>query len=138
MANVNKVILVGRLGQDPEMANLPSGTAVTNFSMATSEAWQDKESGQKKEKTEWHRITIFGKAAENCNKYLAKGSMAYVEGKLQTRSWDDKEGNKRYTTEVLANTVQFLSKNESVNSDAPAKDYKPSTEPAMADDSIPF
>ncbi|MDH4468182.1 MAG: single-stranded DNA-binding protein [Bacteriovoracaceae bacterium] len=105
--SVNKVILVGRLGQDPELKNTPGGAAVCQFSLATSENWMDKQ-GQKQEKTEWHRIVVWGKLAETCNQYLAKGRQAYVEGKLQTRSWDDKEGQKKYTTEIVANTVQFL------------------------------
>lgn len=105
--SLNKVMLIGRLGQDPELKYTPSGSAVCNFSMATSESWTDK-SGQKQEKTEWHRIVVWGKLAELCNQYLGKGRQAFVEGKLQTRSWDDKEGVKKYTTEVMANTVQFL------------------------------
>ena len=105
--SVNKVILLGRLGQDPELKYTPSGASVCNFSMATSENWTDK-SGQKQERTEWHRIVVWGKLAEVCNQYLAKGRQAYVEGRLQTRSWDDKDGNKRYTTEIMANTVQFV------------------------------
>jgi single-strand DNA-binding protein len=106
--SVNKVILVGRLGQDPEIKYTPSGSAVCNFSLATTESWADK-SGQKQERTEWHRVVVWGKLAELCNQYLAKGRQAYLEGSLQTRSWDDKSGQKRYTTEVVAKTVQFLS-----------------------------
>ncbi len=105
--SVNKVILLGRLGQDPELKYTPSGQAVCNFSLATSESWTDK-SGQKNERTEWHRVVVWGKLAELCNQYLGKGRQAFIEGKLQTRSWDDKDGNKRYTTEIQANTVQFL------------------------------
>ncbi|MFN8370885.1 MAG: single-stranded DNA-binding protein [Bacteriovoracaceae bacterium] len=106
--SVNKVILLGRLGQDPELKYTPSGAAVCNFSLATSEAWNDKD-GQKQEKTEWHRIVVWGKLAELCNQYLAKGRQAFVEGRIQTRSWDDtKSGTKKYTTEILANTVQFI------------------------------
>ena len=105
--SVNKVIILGRLGQDPELKYTPSGTAVCNFSLATSESWTDK-SGSKQEKTEWHRIVVWGKLAELCNQYLSKGRQAFVEGKLQTRSWDDKDGTKRYSTEVLAATVQFI------------------------------
>lgn len=107
MAGINKVIIVGNLGKDPEIRHTPSGQAVANFSIATSESWNDKE-GQKQEKTEWHRIVVWGKLAELCSKYLSKGRQCYLEGKLQTRAWDDKDGNKRYTTEVVANTVQFL------------------------------
>lgn len=105
--SVNKVIILGRLGQDPELKYTPSGAAVCNFSLATSESWTDK-AGQKQEKTEWHRIVVWGKLAELCNQYLAKGRQAFVEGKLQTRSWDDKDGTKRYSTEVMASTVQFI------------------------------
>ncbi len=106
--SVNKVILVGRLGQDPEMKYTPSGTGVCNFSIATSETWNDK-SGQKQERTEWHRIVVWSKLAELCNQYLAKGRQVFVEGKLQTRSWDDqKTGQKKYMTEINATTVQFL------------------------------
>lgn len=106
--SVNKVILIGRLGQDPELRYTPTGTAVCNFSVATSESWNDK-SGQRQERTEWHRIVVWGKLGELCNQYLSKGRQAYIEGKLQTRSWDDKEtGKKRYATDVQALTVQFI------------------------------
>ncbi len=105
--SVNKVILVGRLGQDPELKSTPSGMSVCNFSIATSENWVDR-SGQKQERTEWHRIVVWGKLAENCGQYLKKGRQVYVEGYLQTRSWEDKDGQKRYTTEVVARIVQFL------------------------------
>lgn len=106
--SVNKVILMGRLGQDPELKYTPAGTAVCNFSLATSESWTDKNSGQKQERTEWHRVVVWGKLAELCNQYLAKGRQAFVEGKLVTRQWDDKDGNKRYTTEIESRTVQFI------------------------------
>ncbi len=108
MAGVNRVIIVGRLGQDPELKYFSDGTPVCNFSMATSETWKDKQTGEKKEKTEWHRITTYRATAENCAKYLAKGRQAYVEGKLQTREWTDKDSVKRYTTEIIADMVQFL------------------------------
>lgn len=104
---MNKVIILGRLGQDPQLKYLPGGSAVCNFSVATTEKWKDKE-GVAQEKTEWHRIQVFGKLAELCNQYLAKGRQALVEGKLQTRSWDDKDGTKRYATEVVAQNVQFI------------------------------
>jgi len=107
MAGVNKVIIVGNLGKDPEQRHTPQGNAVANFPVATSESWNDKD-GQKQERTEWHRIVVWGKLAELCTKYLSKGRKAYIEGRLQTRAWDDKDGNKRYTTEVVATTVQFL------------------------------
>lgn len=105
--SVNKVILVGRLGQNPEVRYTPSGAAVANFSLATNETWVDK-SGQKQERTEWHRIVVWGKLAELCGQYLAKGRQAYVEGRLQTRQWQDKDGQTKYTTEIQAQTIQFL------------------------------
>ena len=105
--SVNKVILIGRLGKDPEMRFTPNGKAVTNFTMATSEFWSDQ-GGERQERTEWHRIVTWGKLAENCAKLLAKGKQVYIEGRLQTRQWDDRDGNKRYTTEVVANTMQLL------------------------------
>lgn len=105
--SVNKVILIGRLGQNPELRYTPAGAAVANFSIATSESWNDK-SGQKQEKTEWHRIVVWGKIAETCNQYLVKGRQVYLEGRLQTRQWQDKDGQTKYTTEVQAQTVQFL------------------------------
>lgn len=108
--SVNKVILVGRLGQNPEVRYTPSGSAVANFSVATNEAWTDK-SGQKQERTEWHRVVVWGKLAELCNQYLQKGRQCYVEGRLQTREWTDKDGVKKYSTEVQAQTVQFLGGN---------------------------
>lgn len=108
--SVNKVILVGRLGQNPEVRYTPSGAAVANFSVATNESWQDK-SGQKQERTEWHRVVVWGKLAELCNQYLQKGRQVYLEGRLQTRQWQDKDGQTKYTTEVQAQTVQFLGGN---------------------------
>ncbi len=105
---INKVILIGNLGKDPEVRFTPSGQAVANFNIATSESWNDKTTNQKVEKTEWHRIVVWGKLGELCGEYLKKGRQCYVEGRLQTREWTDKEGQKKYTTEVVANTVQFL------------------------------
>lgn len=104
---VNKVILIGNLGADPEVRFTPGGQAVANFRIATSESWTDK-SGQKQERTEWHRIVVWGKLGELCGEYLKKGRQCYVEGRLQTREWNDKEGKKNYTTEVVANQVVFL------------------------------
>jgi single-strand DNA-binding protein len=104
---VNKVIIIGRLGADPEVRYTSNGGAVANFNMATNENWTDK-AGQKQERTEWHRIVAWGKLGELCGQYLSKGREAYIEGKLQTREWTDKEGGKRYTTEIVAQTVQFL------------------------------
>ena len=108
--SVNKVILVGRLGQNPEVRYTPSGSAVANFSVATNEAWTDK-NNQKQERTEWHRVVVWGKLAELCNQYLQKGRQCYVEGRLQTRSWQDKDGTTKYSTEVQAQTIQFLGGN---------------------------
>src|SRR5947208_6650968 len=105
--SVNKVILVGRLGQNPEVKYTPSGAAVSNFSIATNESWTGKD-GQKQERTEWHRVVVWGKLAELCSQYLSKGRQAYVEGRLQTRQYQDKDGVTKYSTEVQAQTVQFL------------------------------
>jgi single-strand DNA-binding protein len=107
MKSVNKVILLGALGADPELRFTPAGVAVCNFRMATSESFKDKD-GQQQERTEWHTIVVWQKQGESCAKYLKKGSKVYVEGRLQTRSWDDKDGNKRYSTEVVASDVGFL------------------------------
>lgn len=105
--SVNKVILVGRLGQNPEVRYTPAGAAVANFSVATNESWTDK-SGQKQERTEWHKVVVWGKLAELCNQFLAKGRQVYLEGRLQTRQWQDKDGQTKYTTEIQAQTIQFL------------------------------
>jgi single-strand DNA-binding protein len=107
MASVNKVILVGNLGRDPEMRYMPSGDAIASFSVATTDTWKDK-NGQKQERTEWHRISMFGKLAEIAGEYLKKGSSVYIEGRLQTRKWQDKEGNERQTTEIVADRMQML------------------------------
>jgi single-strand DNA-binding protein len=108
MGSVNKVILIGNLGADPELKYTPSNRPVCNLNLATNEVFKDK-TGQRQERTEWHRVTVWGDQAENCSKYLAKGRSVYIEGRLQTRSWDDKEGKKRYSTEVVADRVVFLS-----------------------------
>ncbi|MDX2018640.1 MAG: single-stranded DNA-binding protein [Deltaproteobacteria bacterium] len=108
MASVNKVILIGNLGADPELRYTPNGNrAVCSLRIATSDVFKDK-TGANQERTEWHRVTVWGDQAENCNKYLSKGRSVYVEGRLQTRSWDDKDGNKRYSTDVVAERVKFL------------------------------
>jgi single-strand DNA-binding protein len=107
MASVNKVILVGNLGRDPETRYMPDGGAVTNVSIATTESWKDK-NGEKQEKTEWHRVAFFGKLAEIAGEYLKKGSQVYVEGRLQTRKWQDKDGQDKYTTEIIADRMQML------------------------------
>jgi single-strand DNA-binding protein len=146
--SVNKVIILGRLGQDPELKYTPGGMAVCNFTLATSESWADK-AGQKQERTEWHRIVVWGKLAELCNQYLTKGRQAYIEGSLQTRSWDDKNGQKRYTTEINAKTVQFIGANANAGAaketGAPAydtsmvnQDYDISTDTNFTSDDIPF
>jgi single-strand DNA-binding protein len=108
MASVNKVIIVGNLGRDPETRYMPNGDAVTNVAVATTESWKDKNSGEKKELTEWHRITFYRKLAEIAGQYLKKGSQVYVEGRLQTRKWTDKDGVEKYTTEIIADTMQML------------------------------
>ncbi|MDP2828124.1 MAG: single-stranded DNA-binding protein [Sulfuricellaceae bacterium] len=107
MASVNKVIIVGNLGKDPEMRYMPSGDALCNFNVATTDSWKDK-SGEKQEKTEWHRISMFGKLAEIAGQYLKKGSQVYIEGRLQTRKWTNKEGQDQYTTEIVANEMKML------------------------------
>jgi single-strand DNA-binding protein len=108
MASVNKVILVGNLGRDPETRYMPDGGAVTNVSIATTETWKDKTSGEKQEKTEWHRVAFFGKLAEIAGEYLKKGSQVYVEGRLQTRKYQDKDGVEKYSTEIIADRMQML------------------------------
>src|SRR5450830_555005 len=108
MASVNKVIIVGNLGRDPETRYMPNGEAVTNVAVATTESWKDKNSGEKKELTEWHRITFYRKLAEIAGQYLKKGSQVYVEGRLQTRKWTDKDGVEKYTTEIIADSMQML------------------------------
>ena len=142
MRGVNKVILVGNLGRDPEVRYIKDGTAVANLRLATSETWNDQ-NGQKQERTEWHRIVAWGKLAEIAKEYMSKGRQIYVEGKLQTRSWDDRDGNKRYTTEVKADQIIMLgTRGDSAGGrDTPAPPPEP--EPAAApfeakDDDVPF
>lgn len=144
MAGINKAIIVGRLGQDPEVRYTPDGTAVANFSVATSEAWTDKQTGEKKERTEWHRIVAWRRLGEICGEYLSKGRQVYVEGKLQTRSWE-KDGVTRYTTEIVATDVQFLgSRDDNMVGGRPVRNQVADQgypEPPMADtqdDDIPF
>ena len=120
---VNKVILVGNLGQDPEVRYMPNGGAVTNITLATSESWRDKQTGENKEITEWHRVVLFGKLAEVAGEYLRKGSQVYIEGQLRTRKWQDQGGQDRYTTEVVVNvggTMQMLGGRQGGNAGAPA------------------
>ena len=134
MASVNKVILVGNLGKDPEMRYMTNGDAIANMTIATTENWKDK-SGVKQEKTEWHKISMFGRLAEVAGEYLKKGSSVYIEGKLQTRKWQDKEGNDRYTTEIVANEMKMLGGKP----DGKPTDDKPKREPgADMDEDIPF
>ena len=126
---VNKVIIVGNLGQKPEMRYTATQTAVANLSIATTESWKDKESGENRDKTEWHRVVFFGNLAEIAEKYLDKGSSVYVEGKIQTRKWQDKDGNDRYTTEVLGNQMEN-------SSDTPFPEDDSGE--GLTDDDIPF
>ena len=155
MGSVNKVILVGNLGADPELKYTPSNRPVCNLSVATNEVWKDK-AGQKQERVEWHRVNVWGDQAELCSKYLAKGRMVYVEGRIQTRKWQDKEGKDRYTTEVVADRVVFLGgqgpgaegaggggggskkRGWGEESQTPAAADAPSGPPPSDDDNIPF
>jgi single-strand DNA-binding protein len=105
---INKVILIGNLGADPETRAMPSGTTVANLRVATSESWRDKQSGEQQERTEWHRVALFGRLAEVAAEYLRKGSQVYIEGSLRTRKWQDKQGNDRYSTEIIGNDLQML------------------------------
>lgn len=146
---VNKVILIGHLGQDPEIRYMPSGGAVANLTLATSESWRDKQSGEMREKTEWHRVVIFGKLAEIAGEYLKKGSQVYIEGSLQTRKWQDQSGQDRYTTEVVVNiggSMQMLGGNSNqagiqqpARQSQQSQQQSPQNEPPMDwDDNIPF
>ncbi|MBW1995892.1 MAG: single-stranded DNA-binding protein, partial [Deltaproteobacteria bacterium] len=131
MAGLNKVILIGNLGRDPELRYTPDGTAVATFSIATSDTWNDKTTGEKKERTEWHRIVAFRKLAEICGEYLSKGRQVYIEGRLRTRDWEDKEGNRRTTTEIVADQMLMLGSRTSANADRP-------TQSPTAPDQHPF
>jgi single-strand DNA-binding protein len=147
---VNKVILVGNLGKDPEVRYMPNGNAVANITLATTESWKDKSSGEQQEKTEWHRIVMFRRLGEIAGEYLKKGSQVYIEGKLQTRKWQDNSGNDRYTTEIVANEMQMLGGrggggSAGFSQDAAPAQSAPQTQtqpqPAAAgefDDDIPF
>ena len=141
---VNKVILVGNLGQKPEMRYTATQTAVANLSIATTESWKDKESGENRDKTEWHRVVFFGNLAEIAEKYLDKGSSVYVEGKIQTRKWQDKEGKDRWTTEILGNQLTMLGSRGSNDSgsqqDSSSETPFPEDDsgPGLSDDDIPF
>ena len=128
---VNKVTLIGNLGNDPEVRYGASGNAVANISLATTESWRDKDSGEQQEKTEWHRVVFFGKLAEIVGEYLKKGRQVYVEGRLQTNKWQDKEGNDRYTTQIVANEMQMLgSKDNNLNNQG----FSPSNSTASAEE----
>ncbi len=131
---VNKVILIGNLGSDPEVRYTPSGVPVANFSLATSESWSDRTSGERQERTEWHRLVLWRKLAEIAGQYLKKGSKIYVEGKLQTRSWDDQSGQKRYTTEVVVNEMEML---DSRGEGGGSRDFGGDPGPAAAPDIPP-
>jgi single-strand DNA-binding protein len=144
MASVNRVILVGNLGRDPELRYTAGGQPVASFSVATHERWNDRE-GKTQERTEWHRIVVWGKQGENCANYLQKGRSVYIEGRLQTREWEDKEGQKRQTTEVVAQTVQFLDRREgaprasgSAGGPGGSSDPEPGPPPSGGGDDIPF
>ena len=151
MAGINKVILVGNLGAKPEVKYASNGNAISNLSVATSESWTDKSTGQKQERTEWHRVSLFGKLAEIAGQYLDKGSKVYVEGKLQTRKWQDQSGQDRYTTEVVVSgfngTLQMLDRRDDSSSSAPSENVtvKDQTETSITpvskdefEDDIPF
>ena len=143
---VNKVTLIGNLGNDPELRSTQSGSAVANITLATSESWRDKETQETKERVEWHRVIFFGRLAEVVNEYLRKGSQVYVEGRIQTRKWQDKDGNDRYTTEIVANEMQMLgsrgSNSESPTNQQSASTSQPASQSAIVnepfDDDIPF
>ncbi len=139
MAGINKVILVGNLGAKPEIKYASNGNAISNLSIATSESWTDKSTGQKQERTEWHRVSLFGKVAEIAGQYLDKGSKVYVEGKLQTRKWQDQNGQDRYTTEVVisgySGTLQMLDRRDDANTSVPSQESQ--SEPQKAAESAP-
>ena len=142
---INKAILIGHLGQDPEVKYMPSGKAVCNISVATTESWNDRNSGEKIEKTEWHRVVLFHRLAEIAGEYLRKGSQVYVEGRLQTRKWQDQSGSDRYSTEIVANNMQMLGGKggSSMMQDGPPSSMEPAQTAASPasddfDDDIPF
>ena len=140
-SGINKVILVGNLGKDPDMRYTAGGDAVSNLSIATSESWTDNQTGEKKEKTEWHRVVFFRRIAEVCGEYLKKGSSVYIEGSLRTRDWEDDQGNKRYTTEIIGREMQMLGGRRSEeNMDQSPQMNSSSSQPeeGLIDDEIPF
>jgi single-strand DNA-binding protein len=139
---INKAIIVGNLGRDPEIRYTASGMAVANFTVATSERWKDKNSGEMQESTEWHRIVAWGRLAEICGEYLSKGRQVYIEGRIQTREWDDKDGNKRWTTEIVAREMKMLGQRGDsaprVSDPAGTPEYSGPPLPEEQDDDIPF
>jgi single-strand DNA-binding protein len=135
MASVNKAIIVGNLGADPEQRYTQNNTPVTTFRIATTDQWTDKQSGQRQERTEWHRIVAWGRLAEICGEYLHKGKQVYIEGSLQTREWEDKDGQKRYTTEIVAQAMQMLGNRDDAQQQ-PRQQEAPATVPD--DDDLPF
>jgi len=145
---INKVILIGHLGADPETRAMPSGMTVANMRVATTESWKDKQSGEQQERTEWHNVALFGRLGEIAAEYLRKGSQVYIEGRLRTRKWQDKEGRDRYTTEIVANDMQMLGGRGGGAGGGPSFEAQPKAEPAEAaggtapredfDDDIPF
>ncbi|MBW1799621.1 MAG: single-stranded DNA-binding protein [Deltaproteobacteria bacterium] len=138
MASVNKAILIGNLGADPELRYTSSGTSVATFNIATSEQWTTKD-GEKGERTEWHRIVAWGRLGEICGEYLHKGSQVYIEGRIQTRSWEDRDGNKRYTTEIVALSMQMLGSPAKGGKTATPEERYPGEEPiSIPEDDIPF
>jgi single-strand DNA-binding protein len=126
---VNKVILIGHLGADPESRAMPSGSSVANLRIATTESWRDKQSGEQQERTEWHRVALFGRLAEIASEYLRKGSQVYIEGSLRTRKWQDKQGNERYSTEIVGNEMQMLGGRGGAGAGGPAAAGGGSTAP---------
>jgi len=145
MRGVNKVILVGHLGQDPEVRAMPSGSSVANLSLATNEQWRDKNTGEQQERTEWHRLALFGRLAEIAGQYLHKGAQVYVEGRMRTRKWQDRDGHDRYSTEIVVNDMQMLGSRGGASQAGPDRPAPPaeSREPASRadmpfDDDIPF
>jgi len=145
MSGVNKVIIIGSLGKDPDVRVTPRGETISNISVATSETWKDKQTGEQQEKTEWHRVVFFNRLAEIVSEYLSKGSKIYIEGKLQTRKWQDKEGNDRYTTEIVAREMQMLGSHHSGSQESRTSIQQPQKVTAQGhggagviDDDIPF
>lgn len=140
-SGINKVILVGNLGKDPDMRYTAGGDAVANLSIATSESWNDNQTGEKKEKTEWHRVVFFRRIAEVCGEYLKKGSSIYIEGSLRTRDWEDDQGNKRYTTEIIGREMQMLGgrrSEDNMDQSPQMNSSSPQPEEGLKDDEIPF